>query len=39
MMALHFILETQVENASTLPLMSCGDVRIDAWQYVKKQAG
>ena len=25
MMALHFILETQVANAENLPLMSCGD--------------
>lgn len=28
MMALHFILETQVENAENLPLMSCGDVKL-----------
>jgi len=28
MMALHFILETQLENAEALPLMSCGDVKL-----------
>jgi len=28
MMALHFILETQIENAENLPLMSCGDVKL-----------
>lgn len=28
MMALHFILETQLENAENLPLMSCGDVKL-----------
>lgn len=28
MMALHFILETQIENAGNLPLMSCGDVKL-----------
>lgn len=28
MMALQFILETQVENAENLPLMSCGDIKL-----------
>jgi SRSO17 transposase len=28
MMALHFILETQIENAENLPLMSCGDIKL-----------
>lgn len=28
MMALHFILETQLENAESLPLMSAGDVKL-----------
>jgi hypothetical protein len=28
MMGLHFILETQLENAEALPLMSCGDVKL-----------
>ena len=28
MMALHFILETQLENTEALPLMSCGDVKL-----------
>ncbi len=28
MMALHFILETRIENAENLPLMSCGDVKL-----------
>ncbi len=28
MMALHFILETQLENTEALPIMSCGDVKL-----------
>ena len=28
MMALQFILETQLENTEKLPLMSCGDVKL-----------
>jgi len=28
MMALHFILETQIENVENLPLMSCSDVKL-----------
>jgi len=28
MMALHFILETQIENVEKLPLLSCGDVKL-----------
>ena len=28
MMALHFILETQLENTDALPIMSCGDVKL-----------
>jgi len=28
MMALHFILETQLENVENLPLMTCGDVKL-----------
>lgn len=28
MMALHFILETQIENAENLPLISCSDVKL-----------
>ena len=28
MMALHFILETQLENTEALPIMACGDVKL-----------
>ncbi len=37
MMALHFILETQVENAENLPLMSCGDVKLMLGNILKNK--
>jgi SRSO17 transposase len=37
MMALHFILETQVENAENLPLMSCGDVKLILGNILKNK--
>jgi len=37
MMALHFILETQIENAETLPLMSCGDVKLMLGNILKNK--
>jgi hypothetical protein len=37
MMALHFILKTQMENASTLPLMSCGDVKLMLGNILKNK--
>lgn len=37
MMALHFILETQVENAEILPLMSCGDVKLMLGNILKNR--
>jgi len=37
MMALHFILETQVENAGNLPLMSCGDVKLMLGNILKNK--
>ncbi len=37
MMALHFILETQIENAESLPLMSCGDVKLMLGNILKNK--
>ena len=37
MMALHFILETQIENAENLPLMSCGDVKLMLGNILKNK--
>ena len=37
MMALHFILETQIENAEKLPLMSCGDVKLMLGNILKNK--
>lgn len=37
MMALHFILETQMENAENLPLMSCGDVKLMLGNILKNK--
>ncbi len=37
MMALHFILETQLENAENLPLMSCGDVKLMLGNILKNK--
>ncbi len=37
MMALHFILETQTENAENLPLMSCGDVKLMLGNILKNK--
>ena len=37
MMALHFILETQLENAEKLPLMSCGDVKLMLGNILKNK--
>jgi len=37
MMALHFILETQVENAENLPLMSCGHVKLMLGNILKNK--
>jgi SRSO17 transposase len=37
MMALHFILETQVENAENLPLMSCADVKLMLGNILKNK--
>ena len=37
MMALHFILETQVENAENLPLMSCGDIKLMLGNILKNK--
>ena len=37
MMALHFILETQIENAENLPLMSCGDVKLMLGKILKNK--
>jgi len=37
MMALHFILETQVENVENLPLMSCGDVKLMLGNILKNK--
>jgi len=37
MMALHFILETQIENAETLPLMSCADVKLMLGNILKNK--
>lgn len=37
MMALHFILETQLENAEKLPLMSCGDVKLMLGKILKNK--
>ena len=37
MMALHFILETQVENAENLPLMSCSDVKLMLGNILKNK--
>jgi len=36
-MALHFILETQIENAETLPLMSCADVKLMLGNILKNK--
>lgn len=37
MMALHFILETQLENIENLPLMSCGDVKLVLGNILKNK--
>lgn len=37
MMALHFILETQIENTENLPLMSCGDVKLMLGNILKNR--
>ena len=37
MMALHFILETQLENTEKLPLMSCGDVKLMLGNILKNK--
>jgi SRSO17 transposase len=37
MMALHFILETQLENAEKLPLMSCADVKMMLSQILQNR--
>jgi SRSO17 transposase len=37
MMALHFMLETQLENAENLPLMSCGDVKLMLGNILKNK--
>jgi len=37
MMALHFILETQIENAENLPLMSCSDVKLMLGNILKNK--
>jgi hypothetical protein len=37
MMALHFILETQVKKAENLPLMSCGDVKLMLGNILKNK--
>jgi hypothetical protein len=37
MMALHFILETQIENAESLPLISCGDVKLMLGNILKNK--
>ena len=37
MMALHFILETQIENGENLPLMSCGDVKLMLGNILKNK--
>lgn len=37
MMALHFILETQIENAENLPLMACGDVKLMLGNLLKNR--
>ena len=37
MMALHFILETQLENAENLPLMSCSDVKLMLGSILKNK--
>ncbi len=37
MMALHFILETQIENAENLPLMSCGDIKLILGNILKNK--
>lgn len=37
MMALHFILETQLENAENLPLMSCSDVKLMLGNILKNK--
>jgi len=37
MMAFHFILETQIENAENLPLMSCGDVKLMLGNILKNK--
>lgn len=37
MMALHFILETQIENAENWPLMSCGDVKLMLGNILKNK--
>jgi SRSO17 transposase len=37
MMALHFIVETQIENAENLPLMSCADVKLMLGNLLKNK--